>query len=356
MTTENKKKFIVDLAFLLIVVAIIYVVFKFLLIYLFPFIIGLALTAIMQKPADFISKKTKLKKGTCALVLVVFSYAAIITALSFAVVGICQLITSIASRAPEIISAASGIFDNLKAIVGNLTAKLPEGFEINLSTMPSDLVASVVTTFAKWAPSFVTSVAAKFPSILVSVIVTFVASCYIAKDFETVKEFVKTHVKEKYYNLFVECKDLLKEKTFKIVKGYLILMCINFAEISVALLLFGVKNAVLIAGCIAVLDVLPILGTGTVLIPWSLISLINGNIGLGIGLLLLYIITVIVRNLIEPKIIGGQVGLHPLITLLCIFIGLRLFGFVGLLALPLAVIMLYSLYKDGKFDFLKTEK
>lgn len=144
MTTENKKKFIIDLAFFLIVVAIIYVVFKFLLIYLFPFLIGLALTAIMQKPAAFISKKIKLKKGICALVLVVFSYAAIITALSFAVVGICQLITSIASRAPEIISAASGIFDNLKAIIGNLTAKFPEGMEINLSTMPSDLVASVV--------------------------------------------------------------------------------------------------------------------------------------------------------------------------------------------------------------------
>ena len=154
--------------------------------------------------------------------------------------------------------------------------------------------------------------------------------------------------------MFIESKTILIEKALKIVKGYLILMVINFAEISLGLLLFGVKNAVVIAIGIAMLDVLPILGTGTVLIPWSLISLINGNYGLALGLIVLYIITVIVRNLIEPKIIGGQVGLHPLITLVSIFIGLRLFGFFGMICLPLAIIIIFSLYKGGKFDFLKS--
>ncbi len=354
MTTENKKKFIIDLAFLLIVVTLVYITFKFLLIYLFPFLIGLALTAIMQRPAGFISKKTKVPKGICALVFVIFAYVAIIGIIAFLGYKIFDFVSTFALKAPQLISEWSGVLDNLKASLGNISDKVPDGLEIDLAKILSDFIANMVTNIAKWAPTYAASVATKLPGVLVSVIITFVASCYIAKDFETVKNFVATHVKPKYYNLFVECKTILIVKTFKIVKSYLILMVINFAEISIALLLFGVKNAVMIAAGIAILDVLPVLGTGTVLIPWSLIMLINGNYGLALGLIILYIITVIVRNLIEPKIVGGQVGLHPLITLISIFTGLKLFGVFGMLCLPLVIIMLYSLYKDGKLDFIKS--
>ena len=354
MTTEKKKKFIIDLAFLLIVATLIYITFKFLLIYLFPFLIGLVLTSVMQKPAGFISRKIKLPKGICALVLVIFAFVAIITIVAFLGYKIFDFVSSFAARAPQLISEWSGIFDNLKALLGNASNKLPDGFELDLAKILSDFITSMISQIAKWAPTYAASVATKLPGVLVSVIITFVASCYIAKDFETVKKFVVSHVKPSWYNMFIECKSILIVKTFKIVKSYLILMVINFAEVSLGLLLFGVKNAVMIAAGIAILDVLPVLGTGTVLIPWSLISLINGNYGLALGLIILYIITVIVRNLIEPKIVGGQVGLHPLITLISIFTGLRLFGVFGMLCLPLVIIMLYSLYKDGKFDFIKS--
>jgi len=120
--------------------------------------------------------------------------------------------------------------------------------------------------------------------------------------------------------------------------------------------LLGIDNAILIALIIAILDLLPVLGTGTVLIPWGIINIILGNYLIGVALIILYVVILIIRNIIEPKIISKQVGLHPLITLLCIFIGLKLFGFIGIIFLPLVTILVYNLYKEGEISFLDFKK
>ena len=151
-------------------------------------------------------------------------------------------------------------------------------------------------------------------------------------------------------------KLILINKVFKIIKGYVIIMFITFVELSIGLLLLKINNAILIALLIAILDLLPVLGTGTVLIPWGIINLILGNYFIGFALIILYVAILVIRNVIEPKIISKQVGLHPLITLLCIFIGLKLFGVLGMLILPVITIMLFDLYKDGEFDGLGLKK
>lgn len=134
------------------------------------------------------------------------------------------------------------------------------------------------------------------------------------------------------------------------LKGYILLMLITFTELTIGLLLIGQSNAILLAAIICVIDILPVLGTGAVVIPWALISLFTGNILKAIGLILMYIVITIIRNFLEPKVIGNQVGLHPLITLLSMFCGLRLLGFVGLFGFPLTLIVLNDLYKRGKLN------
>ena len=128
-------------------------------------------------------------------------------------------------------------------------------------------------------------------------------------------------------------------------------MLITFVELSLGFLLIGQKNAILLGAIICVIDVLPVLGTGAVVIPWALISLFTGNIWKAIGLILIYIIITIVRNFLEPKVIGNQVGLHPLITLLSMFCGLKLLGIIGLFGFPLTLIVINDLYKNGKLKF-----
>ena len=111
--------------------------------------------------------------------------------------------------------------------------------------------------------------------------------------------------------------------------------------------ILGVEYSLLLAVITAIIDVLPILGTGTVLIPWGIISLFQGNFVLGIGILVLYGVITLVRQIIEPKIVGDYIGLYPLVSLICMYVGLRLFGIVGLFLLPISVIMLKNLHDKG---------
>jgi sporulation integral membrane protein YtvI len=133
----------------------------------------------------------------------------------------------------------------------------------------------------------------------------------------------------------------------KMILSYTLVSAICFCELMVGFLILGIKDAVFIAMLIAILDVLPVLGSGTVLIPWGVVSLILGDPTTGIGVLILYGIITVVRQIVEPKIVGSQIGLHPLVTIASLYIGLRLMGGLGLIMGPLYVLMCKKLAEEG---------
>ena len=104
------------------------------------------------------------------------------------------------------------------------------------------------------------------------------------------------------------------------------------------------KYALLLGLLIAIIDILPVLGTGTVLIPWGIAELLFENTALGIGLLVLYAVITVIRNFAEPKIVGRQMGINPLFTLLSMFIGIKLLGFAGVIIFPTALIVTVKYY------------
>ena len=132
-----------------------------------------------------------------------------------------------------------------------------------------------------------------------------------------------------------------------VIRSYLLIMLLTFTELSILFSIFGIEHAIVKAAGIAIFDVLPILGTGGIMIPWIVTSLVLGYTGLGLKLLLIYAIVTVVRNYVEPKIVGTQLGLHPVITLVSMFIGLRLFGFWGLFGLPVGISFLWKEKKDA---------
>ena len=356
MTRDFKKNFLIDLAFILVAAFLIYFTFKFLMIYFFPFIIGLIITAIIQKPSGFISEKTGWKKGTCALILVILTYIVLIGALFFFGYQVVNFFTSVANNLPQILDYFEEMFASVNEKLSLLLNTLPESTRNGFSGVFENLISTVAGQVTSFVSSFAAGTASHAPGVLISVVVTIVASCYIAKDFDTVKDFALGFLSGKPRRILSKTKSIATTKIFKIIKGYLLIMLITFAELSVGLLLFGIDNAILIALLIAILDLLPVLGTGTVLIPWGLINIILGNYLIGAALIILYVVVLIVRNIIEPKIISKQVGLHPLITLLCIFIGLKLFGFIGIIFLPLITILIYNLYKEGELSLPNFKK
>ena len=124
-------------------------------------------------------------------------------------------------------------------------------------------------------------------------------------------------------------------------------MFITFVELSIGLTLIGIKHAVAVALVVSIFDILPVLGTGGVMIPWTVLAALQGNYSLAVGLLVIYIVITVIRNIIEPKIVGSQLGLHPVVTLCSMFVGVQLFGVIGLFGFPIGLPLLRYLNDHG---------
>lgn len=350
MTTEFKRKFLIDIAFYTVIGVIVYFVFKFLSLYLLPFVIGIVVSFLVQKPVKVICSKTKISKGPLTIGFVVFSYLSIVAILSLIVYLIYQWLSGLVTALPEMLPSFLDFIDEINISLTEALSGLPTAITDYINGIPEKLV-DAVTSFGIILSDLALNFATSVPSFLISIIVTIVASCYIAYDYDKIILFAKKITPPKVWSILLDIKDTFFKNIFKMLKGYILLMLITFAELTIGLLLLGQNNAVLLAAIISIIDILPVLGTGAVVIPWALICLFTGNIWKALGLIVMYIIITIIRNFLEPKVIGNQVGLHPLITLLSMFCGLKLLGAVGLFGFPLTLIVLNDLYKRGKIHF-----
>ena len=141
---------------------------------------------------------------------------------------------------------------------------------------------------------------------------------------------------------------------FVCIRSYALIMSITFVELALGLTLIGVEHSLLIACLIAVFDILPVLGTGGIMIPWTIITAITGDHKLALGLLIVYLAITVIRNIIEPKIVGSQIGLHPVVTLVSMFVGAQLFGVLGLFGFPIGLSLLRHLNDTGTVRLFRT--
>lgn len=356
MTVERKKDLLVDIAFIVVIAALCYLAFRFLIIYLLPFVIGFILSAAIQRPARFLERKTHAPQGLWSVVLVVFSYVAVVGVLVFLAYQLYGQLSAFARSLPTYIPMLSNMFSGLNNLISEWFAGLPQELLSTVQSLPETAVSALASGLTGALSSFASAVVTGLPGILVTSLVTIVASCFIAKDYTKMMVFVKEHLSARHWNLLLDAKKIFSTNILKMLRGYLILMVLTFTELSIGLLLLGYRYAIALAALIAIVDILPILGTGTVLIPWVLIKLISGDWLGALGLAVLYIVITIVRNILEPKIIGKQVGLPPLVTLLSMYCGLRLLGVWGLFGFPIALIILKSLHDTGRLKIWRTKK
>jgi sporulation integral membrane protein YtvI len=160
-------------------------------------------------------------------------------------------------------------------------------------------------------------------------------------------------IPERPAGILRDIKRYLGVVILQFVRSYAIILLVTFSELAIGFAILGVKNVFLLALLISLFDILPVVGLGAVLLPWAAISLVTGNTALGIGLVVMYVVILVVRNIIEPKIVGDRVGLHPLLTLVCMFVGAKLFGVIGLFGLPVAVAILKALNDKGAIRLYK---
>ncbi len=346
MEQNVKKEFIINIVFILTAVGTVLFVSKFLLAYLLPFVFGVIIAYIMQRPARKVSAKTKIKSGTLAAVFAAATFAVIAALAVFAVTKFAVFASELTEELPKYIGSVSNFFGGVYEKINKHFERLPKDVTDTLNTVLKTSVTDVASKLTAFLSSYAAGIARRIPSVLVSSIVTVVASCYIAKDFDGLVRFLRSMISEDKYASVIKIKDIFTQSIMKFALGYLLLMLITFAELLVGFIILRIKFAPVLAAVIAVIDILPILGTGTVLVPWGLIQIAAGNAAQGAQILVLYFIITVIRNFLEPKIIGGQIGINPLLTLISMFIGLKLFGLYGVFLVPVAVIITVKYYKS----------
>lgn len=349
MNLQKRKNFIINIIYFSIIAALIYFAVKFLSSYLTPFLIGIFASFIVQRPANFINKKLRIPKGAITIILVILTYAFIIALLGAISYALYVVLSSfIQNELPSYLPTIKSAFEGLNIWFASAFKDLPAEVINSIQALPETLINKVATIGGSFAAEIGLTLAKATPQMIITIIVTIVASCYIALDYDQVIKFIKAQLSERTIGIITDIKELFTKNIFRMLRGYLILMIITFLELCVFIAILGFKNFAGIAAMIAIVDILPVLGTGTIVIPWSLISLLTGNYFAAIVLILAYIIITIVRNFLEPRIVGHQIGLNPLVMLIALFVGLRLMGFAGMFLLPLTILIIVELHKRGK--------
>ena len=357
MNTEKKREFIINIIYLIIIFAIMYLGIKYALKWFLPFVIGFSIAFSLKPIIDYISAKLKINRRFVSVIAVLIFYITVGGLLTLVLANIFVELKELFSNLPIVYryNIEPVIFE-ISNNIEDILFELDPNVVVVITDMVSSLaesIGSVISSISSKVVSFVSSALTMVPSFFIIILFTIISSFFFAIDYYRITGFITRQLSPKASNILFEAKSYIVGTLFKFIKAYSIIITITFIELSVGLSILKIENSVIIALLIACVDVLPVLGTGGIVIPWIFIELFKGDIPLAIGLLILYIVITVVRNIIEPKIVGEQVGLHPIIMLICIFIGVRLFGFLGLFILPITFIILKKLNDSGKINIFK---
>lgn len=359
MSLSAKKEFLINTAFFSVIVIIIYLFFKYALTVLMPFMIGILFAVLLHGPINWLTKKTRISSKFFSLIFIL---------LLLTVLGILAwiLFCILAKQVSNLLYALPNLINNW---IPELTSRILEQTSYLINSLPGDsaqmiyqalppLVADIqngLINLAKTSGShFAVFTATSLPQGFVMTFMTIVSCTLISMDYPRIRDSLKRQFSDKAQLTLIRIKKYCIETLINMCKVYLILMVITFALLFIFLTLWEVKNPVAIAAVISVVDILPILGIGIILIPWAIISLLTGNWLLAVKLLISYLVITVLRSFIEPKLLGTRIGLHPVISLLAIYTGLQVGGVSGMFGLVFLAIIIKRLNDSGSIHIWKS--
>lgn len=328
-----------------------------LLVFFWPFVVGFLLAKLANPLVAFISEKCMIRRKAVSVFIIVLVLAVIVLIL-YGVGGFLgrQAIGFIEDL-PEMWRAAEEEFSAAAAHFTKLYARLPVDLKDTLLSVRNSLdsyISDLISKISMPTVSAIGNAAKHIPSMLIGIIMCFLSAYFFIADKDYVGNFLKKHVPDSVLMKW----DLISGSLLHSVGGYfkaqLKIEIWMYLLLYLGLMIAGVNYAALVALGIAVLDFLPVFGTGTVLVPWAIIKLLSGEYIQAIILAVLWGGGQLLRQIIQPKIMGDSMGMPPIPTLILLFIGWRLNGVWGMIfALPIAIIIL-NLNEAGIFDQAKT--
>ena len=327
--------------------------FKYIFVSLVPFLIAWGIAYAVYPIALELSHKTKITRRACSfflvLLLLIIVSLLLFLAVNRLVLELQNLMDYLINNGEEIAGYFESIFDFFNSLGERLPiinklqdTELIANIVENINSVISNIWNTLLETLGTALPDIAGTVVSTLPNILLVSLVTIIACFYFALDLDIVNDKIKEFLPNKIVNILSSFKRRFVSGFKKYLKAYLLIFCITFAELFVGFLILGVNYSLVLAFLISIIDFLPVFGTGVILLPWGIVLLLMKNYFLGIGILLLLIIMTVVRQVIEPKIVGKSLGVHPILSLVTLYVGFQLFGIVGMIFLPIVTIIFLS--------------
>ena len=349
----KKLYFIVYIALILVV----FLAFK-LGVFLFPFTLALFISIIIRPLVRFLMNKLKFSKKTASIISIVTFLIVF-----FGLIGILSLkffgeIYKLSQNLNNYSSDIQNLWtENVKKVYTYL-GNFPAGFNDQLNNTINSFVSKgsvKLGSFINGVISFVTSI----PTLILYIVITILSTFFMILDRDEILSYMEHQLPKSWLDKVFNIKTEMFTVLVSYLKAQAILGSICLIESLIllnllAFLKFDVPYPLLMSIIICIADILPILGAGTILIPWSVLSFATGNIKLGIGLLISYLIIMSVRQMLEPKLISQNLGVHPLITLISMYSGFKVFGVSGFLIGPVVMIILKNVFsKELEVGFFR---
>ncbi len=386
-SVEKRRKLLVNIGYYVVILGLFYLFMKYAFWLFFPFLSAFLIAAIIQKPVNFLSGKTRIKKGVISGIMIMLLLTVFLLLIVFvgakAVAEIEGLVSWIGSKMDSLPDLIISVRDGLVS----LARRLPDSVEISaingINQLSAEILGSadLVTETSPDRTSLLGGFLSKFdfsvlskpvsgvwntakqiPTILVGFIISVISACFLASGYDEIVNFIKRQLSAEKRRMLSQTKAIFFSSITKLLKSYMTIICVTFVEMIIGLSVFkliGIYNSEYMASIalvVAFVDIFPVLGTGTILIPWAAISFITGKMGLGIGLVVLYGVITVIRQIVEPKLVATNLGLPPIVTIMCMYIGLQVFGVIGIFMAPLLVTMIKVLNDQGVLHVWKTKE
>jgi sporulation integral membrane protein YtvI len=349
--SKNRVDFLINLVYYAAILLLAYLAIKYVLGWVLPFFLAFCIVSIVNPVIRFVDIKMKFSHRAASVTVMIVIYALVGFLLFELILQLFYVMRDVFTQLPSYYTnTLNPAFVKLGENIEALFNKLP----INLTAQLYGLQNSLLSEIQSWlvsvsqsGMSYVSTFTGRIPAFVIAFVFTVMLTFFIGSQYDQVTAFLKAQLPGRLKGMVSELKMVINDIILRYIKAIFKLMLITFVELTIGLLVLRTENAIFVALGIAVFDALPFFGTGAIVIPWALIELIQGNYTFALGLGILYAIVTVVRNILEPHIVGQKLGLNPIVSIVAIYLGFKIFGIFGMIFMPIATQIALELHKKS---------
>ena len=318
-----------------------------------PFVIGWIIAMIANPLVHLFEQKIKIRRKAGSAIVIIAVLAGVILLGYFLVARLVTEGAAFLSDLPELWEDVEGVLDTVMQNLSDVYARFPLTVQENITRITENMgetISSVINELSAPTVTAVGNIAKNIPSVIVSVIMCLLSSYFFVAERERIDAFLRRHLPEGIRSKF----RIMSSSLTGAVGGYFVaqfrIEIVIYFVLFIGLLILRVSYSFLIAFLIALLDFIPVFGTGAVLWPWALVELLAGNFKMALGLMIIWGVSQLIRQVIQPKFVGDSIGMPAIPTLFLLFIGYRIGSVIGMiLAVPIGLV-LQKMYEAGFFE------